>query len=471
MLKERARWFTRINVVLDILSTSLSLLFAFWIRYSIQPVPHLSELFARYLSILYVALPLWYLLFRLHGKYDSHRLKTLAPVAGVILRSVAEGIALLVLIGYFMRTENISRSFLLLFGLINAGMLIAQQALLKQMLNRIRYQGYNFRRVLIVGTGKEAEAVAEKIRLNREWGLHVSGFVAPHPGTTDLPQCGIRPVGELQDLERILSSNPIDEVHIAVPSFDLQAVRHILKICEEQGVRVRLLIDLHSPVLTRIHLEEFQGTPMLTFTSAPAEGWGLLVKETLDRLGSLALLLLFTPLFALFAILIKLNSRGPVFFIQERVGLNKRRFRICKFRTMLAEAEEMKAALLCRNDLTGPAFKMRNDPRCTSVGRVLRKLSLDELPQLVNVLKGEMSFVGPRPSVPEEVAQYHTWQYRRLSMKPGITGLWQVSGRNDVDFQRWIELDLRYIDTWSLKSDLVIFLKTFPAVLLGKGAF
>lgn len=471
MLKEKAILFRRINVILDVFSTGFSLLIAFWIRYSIQPVPYLSDLFSRYISILYVALPLWYVLFRLNGKYESHRTITTPKVLWIVTKSVTEGIALLILITYFMKVTSISRTFILLFGALNILILVLEQALLRQFLYNLRARGYNFRRVLIVGTGQEAVSITRQIREHAEWGLKIIGFLTQNREEVGRGLEGNEVVGTLGDLKEILVSRTVDEVHIALPLLDLNRVKQMLQTCEEQGIRTRVMMDLYSPAISKIHLEDFHGTPMLTFTSSPMETWEMFLKEVIDRAGSFVLLFLFFPLFFLFALLIKIDSRGPVFFVQERMGLHKRRFRMIKFRTMVDMAENMKPQLMERNALSGPAFKMRDDPRCTRVGRILRKLSLDELPQLFNVLKGEMSFIGPRPPVPEEVAQYKTWQHRRLSMKPGISGLWQVSGRNEVDFQTWMELDLAYIDNWSLKLDFQIFLKTFPAVLFGRGAF
>lgn len=471
MLKEKALLFRKVNVILDLFFTAFALLLAFWIRYSIQPAPYLSGLFYRYTSILYFALPLWYILFRLNGKYESHRTITTPKVIWIILKSVGEGIALLILISYFMKVTAFSRSFILLFGLINILLLVLVQAVLKQFLYGVRSRGYNFRRVLIMGTGKRAKSVAEKISAHREWGLKIFGFLTQNPEEVGRQLDGKKIIGELGDLKGILPTQAIDEVHIALPLLDLDTITHILKICEEQGIRTRVMMDLYAPVLSKIHLEDFHGTPMLTFTASPTETWELMIKEVFDRVCSFVLLCLFLPLFVLFAMLIKIDSRGPVFFVQERVGLYKRRFRMYKFRTMVDHADEMKPSLSGENELVGPAFKMKNDPRCTRIGKVLRKISLDELPQLINVLKGEMSFIGPRPSVPDEVAKYKSWQYRRLSMKPGISGLWQVSGRDEIDFKKWTKLDLQYIDNWSLKLDFIIFLKTFPAVLFGRGAF
>ncbi len=471
MLREKASLLTKLQILLDFLVTLASLVAAVFV-YSVTfpAAPPFSLLLYRYFPILYFAFPLWYILFRINGMYDSRRLDTIWMVCWNTVRSVGEGIALLILFSYFLKITTISRAFVLLFGAINIVGLVLERIILKQILFSVRSKGYNFRRVLIVGTGNRARAVARKLLDHREWGLQVYGFLSEDPSEIGKPFEQSTVIGSLDNIQQIISANPIDEVHIALPLLDLDTITKVLEICEEQGIRTRVMMDLYSPTISQIHLADFHGTPMLTFTASPMGTWETVLKETLDRVAAFVLLFLLLPLFLVISLLIKLTSKGPVFFIQERVGLYKRRFRMYKFRTMVVNAEELKDLLLDRNELTGPVFKIKDDPRCTPLGRVLRKTSLDELPQLINVLKGEMSFVGPRPPVPEEVAQYEPWQHRRLSMKPGITGLWQVSGRNEIDFEKWMQLDLQYIDNWSLKLDFIILLKTVPAVLLGRGA-
>jgi exopolysaccharide biosynthesis polyprenyl glycosylphosphotransferase len=241
-------------------------------------------------------------------------------------------------------------------------------------------------------------------------------------------------------------------------------------LCEERGTTARVTIDFFPHIISKTHLEEMDGLPLLTFSTTPKNELLLILRRIFDMIGSIVLILLLSPLLLLIILLIRLESPGPVIYRQVRVGLNGRKFTFFKFRSMVQGADERRNDLAVHNIMSGPVFKMRDDPRVTRVGRFLRKSSLDELPQLVNVLWGDMSFVGPRPPIPEEVEQYQGWQRRRLSMKPGITGLWQVSGRNQIDFDQWMKLDLEYIDHWSLWLDFKILLKTIPTVIFGRGA-
>jgi len=471
MLKQKASVFRRVYVFLDLFMTCLSLVAATVIYNAVfLPAAPFLELLYRYTPSLYFVLPVWYILFRINGMYESRRLDTVPRVAWIATWSVGEGITLLILICYFLRITDISRLFVLLFGFVNVVFLVLLRIVLKQFLHNLRSKGYNFRRILIVGSGKRARSVAEKLHAHREWGMVVYGFLSQTPDEVGKQLDEGKVLGSLEDLQEIISSNPIDEVHIALPLLDLDTISSLLEICEEQGIRTRVMMDLYSPTISQVHLEDFRGTPMLTFTASPMETWEMVVKETIDRVGAFVMILLLFPLFLFLSLCIKVTSKGPVFFVQERVGLHKRRFLIYKFRTMVHNAEELLESLQDKNELSGPVFKIKDDPRCTFVGRLLRKTSLDELPQLINVLKGEMSFVGPRPPLPSEITQYKSWQYRRLSMKPGISGLWQVSGRNTLDFEKWMKLDLQYIDNWSLKLDFIIILRTLPAVLLGRGA-
>ncbi len=471
MLKQKATVFRRVNVFLDLIVTLLSLVAATVVYNRVFPTaPPLLDLLYRYAPALYFVLPVWYLLFRINGMYDSRRLDTIPRVAWIALWSVGEGITLLILVCYFLRITEISRLFVLLFGFINVVLLVFVRIILKEFLHNLRSQGDNFRRILIVGTGNRARSVAKKLHAHREWGMVVYGFLSQTPEEVGNQLDEARVIGSLEDLQKIISTNPIDEVHIALPLLNLDTITSLLEICEEQGIRTRVMMDLYSPTISQVHLEDFRGTPMLTFTASPMETWEMVVKETIDRVGAFVMILLLFPLFLFLSLCIKLTSKGPVFFVQERVGLHKRRFLIYKFRTMVHNAEELLESLQYKNELSGPVFKIKDDPRCTFVGKLLRKTSLDELPQLINVVKGEMSFVGPRPPLPSEITQYEPWQYRRLSMKPGISGLWQVSGRNTLDFDKCMKLDLQYIDNWSLKLDFIIILRTLPAVLLGRGA-
>ena len=249
----------------------------------------------------------------------------------------------------------------------------------------------------------------------------------------------------------------------------LAGLEEIFLLCEEEGVKTRVMLSFFPHVTSKVYLEALQDLPLLTFTTTPQNDYLLLVKNGIDLVLACVLLVLAAPLLALIALLVKTTSKGPIVFKQIRCGLGGREFVFYKFRSMVENAEATRSRLQHLNEMSGPVFKIGKDPRCTPVGRFLRKFSLDELPQLINILKGDMSFVGPRPPLPGEVENYQRWQRRRLRMKPGLTCLWQVRGRNEIDFDEWMKLDLQYIDDWSLLLDVKIALKTIPIVLLGKG--
>jgi exopolysaccharide biosynthesis polyprenyl glycosylphosphotransferase len=277
-------------------------------------------------------------------------------------------------------------------------------------------------------------------------------------------------LGQLDQLGTILERNVVDLVVFAVSRDRLEVVEEALRTCEEQGVAAKICLDLFPRRVARIAVEDVAGLPLLSFSSTPSDAIALVAKRAFDLVASAAALVLLAPVLLAIAAAVKLDSPGPVLFRQRRVGLAGRTFTLYKFRSMRQDAEAQRRALEARNEMDGPVFKIRDDPRVTRVGRFLRRTSLDELPQFWNVLRGEMSVVGPRPPIPAEVRRYARWQRRRLSVKPGLTCTWQVSGRNEVDFDRWMALDLDYIDTWSLWGDVRIVLKTIPAVLLGRGA-
>jgi len=277
----------------------------------------------------------------------------------------------------------------------------------------------------------------------------------------------------VEQLSSLIANQPIDEVLVALPMDKYSTlVETIVHQCEEQGIIVRVRTGISRLQVARSYMDELEGVPVMTFQSGPPDSWQLIMKRVIDILGSMALLLALAPLFAVVMLLIRLESQGSIFFAQERIGLNKRRFRMLKFRTMVDGADRLQHTLEDLNEADGPVFKIKRDPRITRVGKLLRRFSIDELPQLINVLMGDMSLVGPRPLPVRDVERIDVrWQKRRFSIKPGITCLWQVSGRSDIGFNEWVRLDLDYIDRWSLGLDLVILLKTIPAVFKGPGAY
>jgi len=337
----------------------------------------------------------------------------------------------------------------------------------------VRAKGLNYRTILIVGSGRRALDVARVIHGHKYWGYKILGFVSDGHR---LPNgwARYRVFGSVPDLKHILESGqfsePLDEIVFAVTRKKLDEMKQIFLLCEELGIRARVAMNFFQNRVARIEIEELEGIPFLTFTTTPSNESQLAFKRLLDIAVSAGLLVFAAPVIFLAAMLIKLTSPGSVLFKQQRVGLNGRSFTLYKFRTMIEDAHARREEVNHLNEMSGPVFKSKADPRITPVGRILRKFSLDEIPQLWNVLKGDMSLVGPRPPIPEEVRSYHRWHRRRLSMKPGLTCLWQVSGRNDIDFDRWMQMDLQYIDNWSPSLDLKILLRTIPAVISGRGA-
>ncbi|HEX9109680.1 MAG TPA: sugar transferase, partial [Longimicrobiales bacterium] len=301
-----------------------------------------------------------------------------------------------------------------------------------------------------------------------EWGMRLAGFVLEEGAQAADPNCVI--LGRVAELGRILEEHVLDDVVFAVPRERLHAIEDSVNVCEEQGVGVMIALDVLRFGNARMSVGDLNGLPMLALTRTPSDELALAAKRAFDIVVSSLVLLLLSPVLAAVAIAIKLDSPGPVFFKQRRVGLQGRTFDIFKFRSMYLDAEARLESLRAHNEMSGPVFKMKNDPRITRIGRFIRKTSLDEFPQFWNVLRGDMSVVGPRPPLPSEVRQYKRWQRRRLSVKPGITCIWQISGRNNIDFDKWMELDLEYIDQWSLWNDIQICLKTIPAVLGTRGA-
>jgi len=313
--------------------------------------------------------------------------------------------------------------------------------------------------------------MAEALELSAEYGVRLRGFLSEQlenaPSEIALGSLyKVQPIGELPS---ILRQHVVDEIIFAVGSESLANLEEVFLLCDEEGVRTRVAVDFFPHVNSTVSLDRFGSTPLLTFTAAPYDEIRLLVKRAIDIAIAAAGLVVLAPFMAAISILIRLTSPGPVIFRQVRCGLNGRRFLFYKFRSMCRNAEELRPALEHLNTRE-TVFKIPHDPRLTSIGRYLRKFSIDEWPQLWNVLRGDMSLVGPRPAVPSEVERYQRWQRRRLRMRPGLTCLWAISGRDNVDFETWMKLDMQYIDNWSLALDWKILLRTIPHVLIGHGA-
>jgi exopolysaccharide biosynthesis polyprenyl glycosylphosphotransferase len=478
MLKQKASLIARIVYLVDLALTSAAFFVAFFLRDAVMPqiapehFPHGLFPIREYLKVYPVVLIIWSVLLFTYHSYHSHRTVPLRKEALTVLRVVFVGNVILATLAFLLPLRQLSRAWFILFGSLSAIFLLAEKIMLRVLARYVRSKGLNYRTVLIVGTGRRGIDIARMLTEHKYWGYKILGFVSDGHR---LPNgwARYRVYGSVPDLRSILEKGekePIDEVVFAVTRKKLDEMKQIFLLCEELGIRTRVAMNIFQNRVARLEIEEIEGIPFLTFTTTPSNETQLAFKRLLDVAVSVMLLTLALPVILIAAIAIKLTSQGSVFFKQERMGLNGRVFTLYKFRTMIEDAHERRFEVSHLNEMTGPVFKSKADPRVTSIGRILRKFSFDEVPQLWNVLKGDMSLVGPRPPIPEEVASYRRWHRRRLSMKPGLTCLWQISGRNNIDFDRWMQLDLQYIDNWSPTLDLKILVRTIPAVLLGRGA-
>ena len=427
------------------------------------PLP-VHALLLGFSALIWVGVGYW---FDIYEKIDS-------ATAGVVIRETsrqtAVGFVAVILFEFFLRLD-LSRPFLAgfaLFGWVFVCLFRLNSGALMRYVRR-EFSGPN--EIFVVGTGVRALRLAQLIEDSEHEGARLRGFIADNdaPSLPSIQLGESYPVHPLADLSRLLEKQVVDEVIFAVDSDKLAGLEDAFLFCDEDGVRTRLAIDFFPHVNSKMYLDRLGDAPLLTFSATPHDEVRLLVKRLTDFFIALASLVLLSPFMVLIAILIRITSPGPAIFRQERCGLNGRRFMFYKFRSMCDNAEELRATLEELNEKK-TVFKIRNDPRLTNIGRWLRKFSVDELPQLWNVLRGDMSLVGPRPPLPDEVKMYERWQRRRLRMRPGLTCLWAISGRDSVDFETWMKMDMQYIDQWSLALDWKILVRTIPRVLMGKGA-
>lgn len=473
MQHERARLLQVKYILCDLAATALAFFLAYWIRDSLL-AGYLGRLYPlqSYLWILAIALvsiPVIFGslgLYRIDGVVNGQR--PLHRRVGGVARAIALEYVLFSVLLFSLKLHYVSRLFLLLFFALSLLLLIlARAGWWPVLLRRARRDPL---RVLIVGSRGSALELASVLSNRSGMGIHVLGFLVDKPMDADWLQ-GIPVLGRIEQAEWALTHLRVDEVLIAIPERKVSAIEPLLLLCQEAGITARLACDFFPRGSAKPYLEQLEGVPLLTFATTPRNADLLAMKRIGDVVFGTALLILSLPVFILAALAIKLTSKGPILYRQVRCGLDGKPFTFLKFRSMIEGADEKRKDIAHLNEAEEPIFKISSDPRVTPVGRFLRRTSIDELPQLFNVLRGEMSLVGPRPPLPHEVERYNGWQRRRLSMKPGLTCLWQVSGRSTLSFEKWVELDLRYIDHWSPWLDLKIMLRTVPAVASLKGAW
>ena len=484
MLKERDRALKQIALLIDIITISSAFVLSYILRESSgieirtpgflpqaavenNPTYTVHQYFLAY----FVAVIIWCLSLYIARSYKFLRTEPYYKIAFRVINA-----SLMSFFGYgtalfVLKAAYISRLFYFIFIIICGLLLLIEKAVFRAVLKKIHQQGYNFRRILLVGTGRRAEEFIRKVKRHKEWGLKIVGAINDDPARNITQVDGTPVIGTLSDLKDIFHRLAIDQVVFVIPRSRLTHVENAFHDCETEGVEASLAVDLYDMKIASSVMTEIDGIPLLSFTTVKVNEWQLMIKRIMDIIISLTAIFILSPIYIAAAVAIKLTSPGPVYFKQERLGLHGRKFKLLKFRTMRQEADRHLSQVNDLAEMTTDNFKQKKLKYITPVGRLLRKFSIDEFPQFFNVLVGEMSIVGPRPTVPCEVEKYKPWQRRRFSMKPGITCLWQISGRNEIGHDDWMRLDLEYIDNFSLWLDIKIILKTIPAVILAKGAY
>ena len=425
--------------------------------------PEQKTLVLGFSLLAWVMIGLW---LEVYEKLDAGHPRTILRDS---VRQCAYGALCLLVFQYALRMD-LSRFFLAFYSGLTGAFLLIFRLTAGRVVGVIRREFAALHYVMVVGTGERAIRMAKALEQSAAFGVRVRGFFREtEGGPREIALESLYKVYALTELPVLVRQYVVDEIIFAVDSGSLADLEEIFLLCDQEGIRTRVAVDFFPHVNSTISLDRLDATPLLTFSAAPHDEIRLLVKRLVDVVIAAAGLVVLAPFMAVIAAVIRLTSPGPAIFRQVRCGLNGRRFLLYKFRSMCQNAEELKASVAHLNTRV-TVFKIPDDPRVTQVGRYLRKFSIDEWPQLWNVLRGDMSLVGPRPAVPSEVEQYQRWQRRRLRMRPGLTCLWAVSGRDNVDFETWMKMDMQYIDGWSLALDWKILLRTIPRTLLGRGA-
>lgn len=465
MLKEQAHTLRKVSIALDTTVLIGSFLLAYYLRQAADAVGQLQH----YAWLLLFAIPSWFLLFNHFGLYESQRISSYTSVVWAVFKVHLMGAMILGSVVYIIDPHAYSR---LLFGyfLLLSFLLIALfKIALKLFLGSIRHRGYNFKNILVVGSGNSAFEISELISSQSSWGLKVIKTIFV---SGDAQAAGIRDIQIIGSIEEIITfckEKMVDEVVFALEKAAPFSMEIMLKELQELGLTSRIIINSHAPYSVKPEVSLFHNCiPVITYRCNELNSDQRFFKRSIDIAGSLVGLTIAAVMAPFIVLAIKLDSPGPIFFGQPRVRENGRSFTCWKFRTMNVNAEAEKQQLMALNEMSGAMFKLKNDPRITTVGSFLRKFSIDEFPQFWNVLWGDMSLVGTRPPTPNEVATYENWQRKRISIKPGITGLWQTSGRNKIkNFDEVVRLDIKYIESWTVWLDIKIIFKT-PWVMLSR---
>ena len=468
-------WWPALLRISDLLLITVAFVLAHWLRYRVQWFravdPANQAALVTYIPFGLALVFLLFCSFQFSKVYHFRRDRIWLEEVYTIASATTIGVVVLIILNLAFGQLSYSRLIFLYTAVLVTLLLGLSRAVIYAVRGYLRNQGAGLERVVLVGVGDVGLMVMRTIAARPSLGYELVGFLDDNPAKNRTDIGRFQALGPLANFSYILNNHDIDTAVICLPWQSHRIVAHLLRVCEQSGIKPQIVPDFFQLTKNQMQVERLNGIPLITTRAVSIAGWNLFVKRALDVTLAAVMLTVGLPLAALIALAIRFNSPGPIFYAQTRIGRNGQPFRIYKFRSMIADADAQLDKMADLNEASGPLFKMRDDPRRTSIGRILRRFSLDELPNLINVLRGEMSLVGPRPNKPEEVAQYKDWHQKRLSVSPGMTGLWQVSGRSDLTFDEMVLLDIYYAENWSLTLDLGILLRTIPKVLGGEGAY
>jgi exopolysaccharide biosynthesis polyprenyl glycosylphosphotransferase len=459
--------FNSLFALLDLVVTVCSFFLAYYFTDMVDNA--YFTFYTDYMIMLALIVPTWAIMLYLSDLTQIPRTRSQVSIFFNFLNFSSFGFVMMFVYKHVFGLTNFSHYVIISFSIVNLISLFTLRMITFRFFKYYRANGHNISNIVIYADEK-SERFINSILEHREWGFRILMIISDSSYIRKKFGSGIRIYPDKINIKNLLDVDIIDEVIYCKSNIDDEKLRSMIETCEEIGVTLRLQSEVSPMTIPNAHLSHFQHVPFITFKNTPRNSFALAWKSFSEFWISFGIIIILSPIMLLITIMIKINSKGPAVFKQERVGLRGRKFYIYKFRTMVQNAEELKEKLQEFNESDGPTFKIKNDPRITFTGRILRKTGLDELPQLFNVLKGEMSLIGPRPPLASEVEKYERWHLRRLSVKPGITCTWQIiPNRNEVVFDKWMKLDIQYIDSWSIKKDLQLFMRTIKTVLYGTG--
>lgn len=472
----RSTYHRRVAQIVDLFTAIMSFVISYYIAeylHNLDPqvFPPKTGIKISYLLIIIILSIVYEILFDQQKAYSYQRFTSLTREYTIILKVCFMGSLISIALIFFLGMKEVPRTIFLLFFIISIILFVIEKTILFYVAAYIRKKGKNRKRAVIIGTGTRARQFIRTVRENFKWGLDIAGMLTGDIETVGREIEGIKVIDHYSNIQNILKTINPQEIIITISTKRFDQIRDVLEICEREGVVVRLNSDFFGHITKHVTIDNIFGLNIISFNMVHQPELELFIKRIIDILGSLIAILIFSPFMLIAAFGILISDGRPILYNWNVVGINKKPFRSWKFRTMVKDADSLKSNLMSDNEMDGPVFKIKNDPRVLPFGRWLRKWSIDETPQFFSVLKGDMSLVGPRPAGPHELEKYESWQRRKLSIKPGITCLWQANGRNHINkFDEWVNLDLEYIDNWSLMMDMKILFKTIPAVIRGKGA-